>query len=314
MEENHTVQPTSPPQKKAQRKAKGVNIHVPLNKNKNIEQFRLVLLLGLQVARAFNFPKPHLFQQCLVPTSSHQVLMMVIPHPSGVSRYWNSQENKQKAQKQITDVLQSSKVAGTSPYFADTTVPVNSPETITKREPETIIKTEPETEATETTEATEATAQTTETAETMPLEATAETTETAETIPLEATTTTETAETETTETETTEHESRKVATPTPTKRKLNQPPLSQTICSPYFTQPKGSQVLSDEDEEDCPDVIGNQQDACCKETKKSCGHHSGAPQQENSEFEFEQACSCHNRVFHRWYLPSPEKNSCDDLE
>ena len=65
---------------------------------------RVVVLLGHNVARAFGQRKFAYFENYVVmrpenPSSVLVPLMAVVPHPSGINRYWNTQENRDLAQK-----------------------------------------------------------------------------------------------------------------------------------------------------------------------------------------------------------------------
>ena len=57
------------------------------------DEFVLIVLLGLNVARAFDFPQPALFAQRQVCVNGRTQTWLVLPHPSGVSHFWNRPEN-----------------------------------------------------------------------------------------------------------------------------------------------------------------------------------------------------------------------------
>jgi hypothetical protein len=57
------------------------------------DEFVLVVLLGLNVARAFGFPRPALFARRQVCVDGRKQTWLVLPHPSGVSHFWNRPEN-----------------------------------------------------------------------------------------------------------------------------------------------------------------------------------------------------------------------------
>ncbi|CAE7658755.1 unnamed protein product [Symbiodinium pilosum] len=67
-----------------------------------LAKYRSVLLLGTSVARAFGVSKPLLHTE-----TRGQTRLLVFPHPSGVSHYWNDPKNTQKAAKALRRELRA---------------------------------------------------------------------------------------------------------------------------------------------------------------------------------------------------------------
>ena len=88
----------------------------------DIHTYRLVVLLGHNVARSFKLPTPSLF--CRYRFHDPEALWMVFPHPSGVSHFWNCEKRRQRASCELRRVL-SQEFGGVmprvvrSPYFND---------------------------------------------------------------------------------------------------------------------------------------------------------------------------------------------------
>ena len=111
-------------------------LHAQKNARKiDLKAYDSVCLLGLKVARAFEIPSPSLFKilhihdndekkndrtfflgkTCLVCRSSsskpnnnnnnNNTIMMIFPHPSGVSHFWNKEENRIKASKALKEFI-----------------------------------------------------------------------------------------------------------------------------------------------------------------------------------------------------------------
>ena len=92
--------------------AKGYKLHTsdgdvfPLEKAKvaaaklDLANYRSVLLLGASVARAFGVSKPLLQVETRGSTR-----MMVFPHPSGVSHFWNDKTNTKNAARALKKEL-----------------------------------------------------------------------------------------------------------------------------------------------------------------------------------------------------------------
>ena len=70
--------------------------------NLNLAQYRSVVLLGNSVARAFGL-KGQLFEV----QKRGLTRLLAFPHPSGVSHYWNDQQNTKKAQKALKSELKA---------------------------------------------------------------------------------------------------------------------------------------------------------------------------------------------------------------
>ena len=104
------------PLKDAQRKAREIDL----------KGYETVCLLGLKVARAFEIPSPSLFKTvhlhhdaqeknkrnfvadkaCSICSSfSKTTVVTVFPHPSGVSHFWNKEENRTKASSILKEII-----------------------------------------------------------------------------------------------------------------------------------------------------------------------------------------------------------------
>jgi hypothetical protein len=99
----------------------------------DITCYHLVVLLGLNVAKAFRIQKPTLFARYYINSElnviqlkdgeSHDTmdatLILIFPHPSGVSHFWNSRRNRNRAMNELrlamlnTGLIQNEK----SKYF-----------------------------------------------------------------------------------------------------------------------------------------------------------------------------------------------------
>ena len=99
----------------------------------DVTSYALVVALGLNVARAFRLPNAKLFKRyrwepefgkraTQLPLSAEfngQTMMLVFPHPSGVSHYWNTVQNRRRAQQELRKALVDTGVLKqrVSPYF-----------------------------------------------------------------------------------------------------------------------------------------------------------------------------------------------------
>ena len=98
----------------------------------DITGYNLVVLLGLNVAKAFRIKSPRLFQRWyldedlnIVPMVASTTedcaatLLLVFPHPSGVSHYWNSRSNRNKAMQELRAAMNATGMMArkTSVYF-----------------------------------------------------------------------------------------------------------------------------------------------------------------------------------------------------
>eukprot|EP00943_MAST-04B_sp_MAST-4B-sp1_P006243 g6243.t1 len=64
----------------------------------DIEKYRLVIFLGLNVAKSFEkIKRPRLFKEIYLSKEDRLSIGLILPHPSGVSHYWNTVENRNKA-------------------------------------------------------------------------------------------------------------------------------------------------------------------------------------------------------------------------
>ena len=102
----------------------------------DLAPYALVIVLGLNVARAFRLPNAKLFKRYRwepekgkratpIPSSGEgaafdgQTMILVFPHPSGVSHFWNTISNRRHAQQELRRALADTGVLEqrTSPYF-----------------------------------------------------------------------------------------------------------------------------------------------------------------------------------------------------
>ena len=100
----------------------------------DITGYNLVVLLGLNVAKAFRIKSPRLFQRWyldedlnIVPMVASTTedcaatysMLLVFPHPSGVSHYWNSRSNRNKAMQELRAAMNATGMMArkTSVYF-----------------------------------------------------------------------------------------------------------------------------------------------------------------------------------------------------
>ena len=89
-----------------------------LTKNMKFDNYKLVVFLGLNVAKSFDFIKrPRLFKQFYMTKEDKLSIGIVLPHPSGVSHYWNTKENREKAMKVLRRVMKKTGIGNYSKYF-----------------------------------------------------------------------------------------------------------------------------------------------------------------------------------------------------
>ena len=62
-----------------------------------LSQYKVAVLLGINVARAFCVPSPSLFKS----VERDGCILLVFPHPSGVSHFWNSAERIALASEEL---------------------------------------------------------------------------------------------------------------------------------------------------------------------------------------------------------------------
>ena len=114
--------------------------HFPLQQARDnaarmdVAPYALVVLLGLNVARAFHLADVKLFKRYrwepergkkatpLPPSANEfngQTILLIFPHPSGVSHYWNTIQNRRRAQQELRRALIDTGVLEHrgSPYF-----------------------------------------------------------------------------------------------------------------------------------------------------------------------------------------------------
>jgi uracil-DNA glycosylase len=70
---------------------------------------RSVILLGGGVRRAFRFPGNRLFEWETVSAGGSEFLAAVVPHPSGVNRWWNEKSNRMMAGRFMRSVMANRK-------------------------------------------------------------------------------------------------------------------------------------------------------------------------------------------------------------
>jgi len=75
-----------------------------------VPPYRLAVLLGLTVARAFSplVKHPELFSTQWVGSGRSRCLLLVLPHPSGVSHFWNDKQNMERAAQSLRSAMQES--------------------------------------------------------------------------------------------------------------------------------------------------------------------------------------------------------------
>jgi len=69
----------------------------------DLTDYALVIMLGLNVARSFHVKPELLHREVLRPTpgSRNGTLVLVFPHPSGVSHFWNNPERVSRAEMSL---------------------------------------------------------------------------------------------------------------------------------------------------------------------------------------------------------------------
>ena len=89
-----------------------------------LERYGTVVLLGLNVARAFGITNPKLFQRTTLVLEStgalgsvgvtveegsqggrYSISAVIFPHPSGVSHWWNDKRNRQRASDSLKNII-----------------------------------------------------------------------------------------------------------------------------------------------------------------------------------------------------------------
>ena len=71
----------------------------------SLSRYKLIVLLGLQVAKAFRLSKPALFKSYERRHESGMTRLIIFPHVSGVSHYWNSKERRRRAALELRKAL-----------------------------------------------------------------------------------------------------------------------------------------------------------------------------------------------------------------
>jgi hypothetical protein len=66
-----------------------------------LEDYSLVVLLGLSVARAFEIKAPAIFKR----ETRGPCMLLVLPHPSGVSHFWNEPSNIDRAANELREAM-----------------------------------------------------------------------------------------------------------------------------------------------------------------------------------------------------------------
>lgn len=72
-----------------------------------LRPYKLAVLLGLGVARAFGIEHPKFFKLLSPSGAKGMTKVLIFPHPSGVSHFWNSAENRTMASNVIRAALRS---------------------------------------------------------------------------------------------------------------------------------------------------------------------------------------------------------------
>jgi uracil-DNA glycosylase len=72
----------------------------------NIDKYRLVIFLGLNVAKSFEkIKRPRLFKEFYLSKEDRLSIGLILPHPSGVSHFWNTVENRNKAARTLRRLI-----------------------------------------------------------------------------------------------------------------------------------------------------------------------------------------------------------------
>ncbi len=84
-----------------------INAHKVMQNNPP-DNYRAVILLGKNVAQAFNLQKPEFFKW----DRTCRPFTVVIPHPSGLNHWWNEKSNQRIARKFLNEMADQ--------YFGET--------------------------------------------------------------------------------------------------------------------------------------------------------------------------------------------------
>ena len=79
----------------------------------NVHRYRLVIFLGLNVAKAFNVKNARLFKELRFG----KTIGLILPHPSGCSHFWNTKDNRELAARKLRYIMKKAKVGKYSKYF-----------------------------------------------------------------------------------------------------------------------------------------------------------------------------------------------------
>lgn len=82
----------------------------------DVTAYRLVVFLGLNVAKAFNIRNGRLFKE-LRFGEAKDTLGIILPHPSGVSHFWNAKENRRVAAFHLRRMMSKAGIGTFSKYF-----------------------------------------------------------------------------------------------------------------------------------------------------------------------------------------------------
>jgi len=74
-----------------------------LMQNNPPDNYRAVILLGKNVAKAFNIQDPEFFQW----GTTHRPFTVVIPHPSGINHWWNDKRNQRVAREFLSEMYEA---------------------------------------------------------------------------------------------------------------------------------------------------------------------------------------------------------------
>lgn len=91
-----------------------------LAKQMDLDKYRLVVFLGLNVAKAFEIKRPRLFKEVYLSKEDHLQHLsrgVILPHPSGVSHFWNTLDNRNKASKTLRRIMKKMCIGTYSKYF-----------------------------------------------------------------------------------------------------------------------------------------------------------------------------------------------------
>lgn len=74
-----------------------------LMRNNPPDNYRAIILLGKNVAKAFNWQNPEFLEW----DRTRRPFRVVIPHPSGINHWWNDKRNQRAAKEFLTEMYES---------------------------------------------------------------------------------------------------------------------------------------------------------------------------------------------------------------